>query len=472
MLIVLILFMLVTGDGQKEKIRQTRALITVDTTELATYDYDVEMEYIGTLYPANEFAVNSKIAGRIVKMNYDIGDVVENGAVIAEIDDTQYQLEYKQARGKLDMEISKVEQKQMAIDLAEREFERNTALREEKVISESQLEKAQYDFERQKLTFDMDQASLANQETAVEISRLRLSYTKITAEWGEEDDGGNRVLADRFVDVGEIINTNKPIASIMEIGLLKAEIFVGEKEYPLFKIGMEVTIEVDAFPGESFEGEVERVAPFLNQQTRQAKVLVSVKNKDMRLRPGMFARTNVTFSRREGVVMLPKECIMEWKNADGVYVYDDETKQVFFRRVKVGDVHENNIEILNADTIDMPVVNVGQHMVRHYMKVNHVKDIRKEEPPQRGAGEKKPITKKKPTVRPDAKAKAAEKRAAAQKERAEKAGAQDTTEASSTTSNQQTLSEKTVDSAEQSQAVPPKEPEAEVKPSTEKGTEG
>jgi RND family efflux transporter MFP subunit len=471
-LIVLIIFMLVTGDGQKQKIRQTRALITVDTTELSTYDYDVDMGYIGTLYAANEFAVNSKIAGRVIKMNYDIGDRVENGAIIALIDDTQYQLEYKQAQGKLDMELSKVEQKQMAIDLAEREFERNTALREEKVISESQLEKAQYDFERQKVTFNMDQASLANQETAVEISQLRLSYTKIKADWGEEDEGGNRVLAERFVDVGEIINTNKPIASIMEIGLLKAEIFVGEKEYPLFKIGMKVTIEVDAFPGESFEGDVERVAPFLNQQTRQAKVLILVKNKDMRLRPGMFARTNVTFSRREGVVMLPKECIMEWKNADGVYVYDDENKQVFFRRVTVGDVHENNIEILNANTLDMPVVNVGQHMVRHMMKVNHVKDVQKEEPPRKGTLGKKLAPKRKSTAKPEAKAKAAEKRAAAQKVRAEKASAQDVTKESSSTSNQQTPSGKTVDPAVQSQAVPPKEPEAEVKPSTEKGTEG
>ncbi len=416
-LIALIIFMLFTGDGQKNLQRAARALITIDTTELETYNYDVELSYIGTLYPENEFAVHSKVSGRIVAMNYDIGDVIENGAIIAQIDDTQYQLEYQQAEGKLAMERSKVQQKQMSIDLAEREFERMTALREERVISESQLEKAQYDFERQRVTFDQDQASLANQETAVEMAKLRLSYTNIEAKWSEEEDQGKRVLAQRFVDVGEIINTNRPIASIMEIGLLKAEIFVGEKEYPKFKIGMNVTIEVDAFPGETWEGKVVRVAPFLNQQTRQAKVLISVKNEDLRLRPGMFARTNVIFDHREGVVMLPKECIMEWRNSDGVYLYDDEKKEVFFQRVQVGDVHKDNIEILNAKAITMPVVSVGQHMVRHGMKVNHVKDVRKEEPAKRpvvrkpDAQPKKADVEKKANASPDNKKLSPEERA-------------------------------------------------------------
>ena len=417
-LTVLIIIMLLTGDGQKQLERQYRALITVDTTELTTYDYDVEMGYIGTLYPANEFSVNSKVAGRVIEMNYDIGDTVENGAVIALIDETEYLLDYKQSEGKLAMEVSKVEQKQMAIDLAEREFERMKALREEKVISESQLEKAQYDFERQQLTFDMDQASLTNQQVAVEMSRLRLSYTRIQARWSEDENGGTRVLADRFVDVGEIINTNKPIASIMEIGLLKAEIFVGEKEYPNFEIGMKVTIEVDAFPNETFEGQVERVAPFLNEQTRQAKVQISVVNDNLKLRPGMFARTNVIFSRREGVKMLPKECIVEYRNTDGVYLYDDENKEVLFQRVQVGAVHENNIEILNANAINKPVVNIGQHMVRHLMKVNHVKDVRKAEEERKAAAQKKVTSKKADDAKPSVKS--AEKRAIPQKEKADK----------------------------------------------------
>ncbi len=373
-LVILICGLLFIEGGKKKRVREDRALVTVDTTEVTTHDYDVVKGYIGTLYPAHKFDLHSKVGGRIIEMNYDIGDVVENGAVIALIDDTQYQLSYKQAQGKLNMEESKVRQKQMAIDLAEREYERMKALRAEKVISESALEKAQYDFERQKMTFEVDQASLSNQKTAVEMSELQWSYTKIEARWSVDEQGGTRVLAERFVDEGVIINQNKPIATIIDVGLLKAEIFVGEIEYPYFKPGMAVTIEVDAHPEAKFEGIVERVAPFLNEQTRQAKVLITVQNPDLLLRPGMFARTSVVFEIREGVNMLPKACIVESRNQEGVYLYDEETKRVEFRRVNIGDVREGMVEILNVNQLNLPVVSIGQQMVRHGMLVNHVKD--------------------------------------------------------------------------------------------------
>ncbi|MCB1123365.1 MAG: efflux RND transporter periplasmic adaptor subunit, partial [Verrucomicrobiae bacterium] len=312
---------------------------------------------------------------------------------IGRIDGTQYELAYKQAKVRLEMEESKVRQKEIAIDLAKREFERMTALRAEKVISESALEQAQYDFERQKLTFEVDIASLENQKTAVELADLSWSYTNIEARWAADEGGGTRVLAERFVDEGEIINQNKPIATIIDVGLLKAEIFVGETEYPHFKAGMKVSIEVDAFPGTPFEGLVERVAPFLNEQTRQAKVLISVKNPELRLRPGMFARTSVVFEHRSGVSMLPKVCIVESQDRNGVYLYDEEKNQVLFQPVQIGDVRDGYAEILNTEDRSKPVVSIGQEMVRNGQYVRHTeKDVEKpaEEKVRTKAKEKQP----------------------------------------------------------------------------------
>jgi RND family efflux transporter MFP subunit len=353
------------GERQNKSVRQERVLVTINTTEIMTLDYDVLKGYIGTLYAANKFDLNSKVAGRVVEMNFDIGDVVENGAIIGRIDDTQYKLAYKQAKVRLEMEESKVRQKEIAIDLAKREFDRMTALRAEKVISESALEQAEYDFERQKLSVEVDLASLENQKTSVELSELTWSSAKIEARWAEDGTPRTRIMAERFVDVGEIINQNKPIGTIIDVGVLKAEIFVGETEYPHFKGGMKVSIEVDAFPGEQFEGVVDRVAPFLNEQTRQAKVLIRVRNRDLRLRPGMFARTSVVFEHRTGVKMLPKQCIVESQDKNGVYLYDEEEKKVTFQLVKIGDVVDWNAEILNVDEINKPVVSLGQQMVRN-----------------------------------------------------------------------------------------------------------
>lgn len=363
-LVVLILVILLSGEKKKvRKNKVVRAPLTVDTTTVSFQDYDVSKGYIGTLYPSRTFELNSQVGGRIVQMNYDIGDTIQNGATIARIDDVQYALELRQAEGRLDIERSKIAQKKMTIEMAKTEYERMLALREEKVVSESSLEKAKFDFEQKKLTFDVDQANLKMQETAVEISRLKWESTEIKAQWATEDELGTRVLAERFVDLGDMITPSKSIATIIDIGLLTAEIFVGEREYPLIKTGMRVMIAVDAFPDMLFEGKVARVAPFINEKTRQAKVVIRVANKELRLRPGMFARTTVIFKTRTHVPMLPRVCITEEQDVKGVFLYNPATRTVSFLPVCTGAMRAANIEIKNADEIDRPVVFIGQHML-------------------------------------------------------------------------------------------------------------
>lgn len=371
-LILLIVGLQFTGKQKRIHQKKARPVLSVDTTQLTEQNFDILKGYIGTLYASHKFALHSKVGGRVTGIHYDIGDEINNGATVAQIDDTLYRLEYKQALGKLDIEKSKVRQKEMSIALAEKEYQRMLALRDEKVISESALEKAKFDFEQKKMTFDVDKAGLKMQETAVEMSELRWSYTDIKAKWTQTGTNGTRILAERLVDQGSMITPNTAIATIIDIGLLKAEIFVGENEYPHFKPGMQVKIDVDAFPGKIFAGTVKRVAPFINEQTRQAKVQIDVKNPELKLRPGMFARTRVIFKTREAVPMLPKICIVKQQDQDGIFLYDPEDEHVSFLPVQVGTVRGNNAEIINAEEITLPVICIGQHMLKDGVRVSHV----------------------------------------------------------------------------------------------------
>lgn len=368
-LIFSILLLVMINPQKKVNKKRKRARITIETTRLSPRSFEVSKDYIGTFYPAGKFAVHSKVGGRLIHVRYNLGDPVQNGAVIAELDDVIIGLELKQAERKLQAEQSKVSQKQMSIDLAQKEYTRMIALRDEKVVSESSLEKAQYDFEQKKLTLDADRAGLKMQETAVEMARLRLSYTDIAAQWTQGTDSGTRIVAERFVDEGAMVTPNTPIVSIIEIGTLFVEIFVGEREYPQFESGMKVWIDLDAFPGRKFEGRVARVAPFINESTRQAKVQIEVENPDLELRPGMFARTSVVFDMRKDVPMLPAVCIAKEKNVRGVFMYDETDETVHFLPVSVGMIRDGYAEILNFTEVNSPVVIVGQHMLRDGDKV-------------------------------------------------------------------------------------------------------
>ncbi|MGJ8654249.1 MAG: efflux RND transporter periplasmic adaptor subunit [Opitutaceae bacterium] len=371
-LVVLILLLLLTGGEEETVDKKKRNTLAIDIVELSTRDHEVSTGYIGTLYPAHKFELHSKVGGRIVEMKYGVSDMVENGATIALIDDNSYLLELKQARARLNIEESKIRQKQMSIELADKEYQRMLALRAEKVVSESSLEKAKYDLEQNKITLEVDQANLKMQETAVELSELKWSYTKINAQWSDGTETNQRYLAERFVDEGAIITPNTTIATILDIEVLKAEIFVGENQYPHFKPGMKVKISADSFPGETFEGTVERIAPFINQQTQQAKVSINVPNEDLKLRPGMFVWAQVHFRTREAVPMLPKVCVTTEKGKQGVFLYDAEQGKVLFHPVQTGVTRSGMVEIVNASEIDRPVVSIGQHMLKHNQSVKLV----------------------------------------------------------------------------------------------------
>ncbi len=369
-LILVIVVLQFVGKGRGRREARHVPLYSIETTQLENRDFDTFKGYIGTLYPSHEFKLHSKVGGRITKMHYDVGDRLPNGVIVAEIDDVRYGLEFKQARAKLNIEESKVRQKEMSIAMAEKEYKRMQALRDELVISESDLEKAKYDFEQKIMTLEADRANLQMQQTAVEMANLNSSYTDIQALWrGDAVEDGCYVLAERFVDEGAMITSSTALGTIMNIGLLEAEIFIGEKEYPYFRPGMKVEISVDAFPDDLFEGSVYRVAPFINEQTRQAKVLVTVKNDDLRLRPGMFSRVRVVFNSRSNVPMLPDMCVIDYKGKKGVFLYDAETELVAFQELEIGVVRDGFAEILNPEAITKPVVSVGQHMLKDELKV-------------------------------------------------------------------------------------------------------
>jgi len=166
-----------TADEKKERKAKSRAVLSIETTRLEKQDFEVSKGYIGTLFPSQEFNVNTKVGGLVVQMNYDIGDKVKNNSVIAQIDDTQNKLELALQKGKLKIEESKVSQKKMSIALAKKEYDRMVALRAKKVISESALEKAKYNYEREQLTYEVDKANLESQKTVVAMSELKLSHT-------------------------------------------------------------------------------------------------------------------------------------------------------------------------------------------------------------------------------------------------------------------------------------------------------
>jgi RND family efflux transporter MFP subunit len=317
--------------------------------------------FTGSLTPDSQFNVASKISGRLKKLEVQIGDFVSNNQLVALLEDDEYAQQVEEAQATLDVAKANMEEARSVIGVAKREFERIKELRDKKAASDSDLDRVQTDYEVQEAKYKVAQAKVIQEEAALKASQIRLSYTKISASW-EEKDQNKRVIGERFVDEGALIAPNTPIVSVLDIDPLKAVIHIIERDYSSIRIGQEAEITTDAFPREKFVGNVIRVAPVLKETSRQARVEIEISNSDYRLKPGMFIRARIEFSRKPDAQTVPVSALVNYHGNRGVFLVDSTEKKVKFIPLTTGIVDNEWAEILEPK-LSGSVVTLGQHLL-------------------------------------------------------------------------------------------------------------
>ena len=316
--------------------------------------------YSGTLLPESQFIVAPKITGKLEKIYVNIGDEVKQGQLIALIDDDESAQQVDQARAVLDVARANIEENRSALNLAQREFERAKALREKKIVSESELDAAEAHYKAALAKQKVAVAQVAQKKSELKTAQVRLGYTRIRASW--QNGNQPRVVSERYVDEGAMLTANAPIASIIDIRTLKAVIHVIERDYPRVKAGQGAVITTDAYPDKIFTGTIERIAPILKEAARQARVEINVPNPDKLLRPGMFVRVQIEFDRHDNATVVPVNALLKTNGLRSVYLADTEKMRAKLIPVEVGIISGDTAEIVKP-AISGLVVTVGQHLL-------------------------------------------------------------------------------------------------------------
>jgi RND family efflux transporter MFP subunit len=195
---------------------------------------------------------------------------------------------------------------------------------------------------------------------ALEAARIRLGYTRITADWSGGDD--RRVVAERYVDEGGTVSANTPLLRIVELDPISGVIFVTEKDYGRLQPGQGVALSTDAYPGETFGGRIERIAPVFQEATRQARVEISAANPGHRLKPGMFIRATVVLEKAADAVIVPEQALTTRDDRTGVFLVSSDGRSVAWREVRVGIREGGRVQVL-GDWLSGRVVTLGQQLV-------------------------------------------------------------------------------------------------------------
>jgi len=289
------LLALACGDGAPKTEIEAPPVMVVPAISQRVVD---RIEATGQLLAKAEATVAAQVAGEITGISADEGTPVEQGATVVEIDPERRQLEVD------NMDAAAV-QADAQLREARRELDRVQKLAGHGAASEARLDEArtQVDLARSRLVAAQAQAGLA---------RRALADASVSAPF-------SGLIARRRVSAGEYVNQGQALFDLVALDPVEVEFHLAERDSSRVAIGQQVEVRVVAFPDETFSAVVSMVSPTIDEGTRTRRVKAALPNPDGRLLPGTFARIDLGVAERDGVVMIPKEAVLQ--RADGSIVF-------------------------------------------------------------------------------------------------------------------------------------------------------
>lgn len=337
-----------------------RKAAPVEVADIERGAIELQRTFTGNFEASAQLVVASKISGRLTRLDADISDLVQRGAVVAEMDDAELVLAIAQAKADSAVAASNLAEAASALEIASRELERIRSLRARGSASETLFDTAVADHLSKSARVEVTRAHVLRETAALQAARVRLGYTRITAGWS--GSGEQRVVAERFVDEGVTISANTPILRIVKLDPIIAVIFATERDYARLKLGQSAMLTTDAYPGVTFLGKISRIAPVFQQSSRQARIELTLENADQRLKPGMFLRATVVLAQEEAATIVPEQALTTRADRPGVFVVSADKQSVSWYAVDVGIQEGDRVQIHGAPEIGQVVV-LGQQLL-------------------------------------------------------------------------------------------------------------
>lgn len=317
-----------------------RPPVTVHMAEAATGDIGAQLTVVGNLIGEQTVDVVPRTGGRLVSVNVKLGDPVRRGQLLAKIEDFEIIEQVKQAQASMEVAKATIRQREADLKVAELNFDRSKNLYGRQLLAKQALDDAESRYLAAQAQLDLARAQSSQTAARLDELQINLGNTRITSPV----DG---FVGRRNADPGAWVSQNAPVVSVVEIARLRMQAAVVEKDLRFVGVGDPATVEVDAYPGDKFKGRVARVSPVLDPATRTATMEVEIPNTDNRLRPGMYARVELTIEEHKGVVVVPKLAVVDFEGRRGVWQSGGDNKAQFLP-VTLGIEAGDRVEITSG----------------------------------------------------------------------------------------------------------------------------
>jgi len=256
-------------------VKATPAPGAAGAPEVSAIVSDDKLTATGEFVSPSRSEVAPKIPGRVASVYVDDGARVQRGEPIFAMETDYLRLDVQRARAELARTSA-------ALAEAQRDFDRKKELRQKDSIPQATYDRSQGAFEQMR-------AGRAAAQSGVAMAQQRLSDATVRAPL-------TGVVEERKIDVGEHLAEGGVAFVIMQTAPLKLRFQVPEKYLSRIQRGLQVVATVDPYPGEKFEGRIKTVGGVIDPATRTMFAEAEFPNSDGRLRPGLFARVNLTLN--------------------------------------------------------------------------------------------------------------------------------------------------------------------------------
>lgn len=276
-----------TGCSKKSSFTYTEA-------EAVKQDIVNSVTATGTIEPVTSVDVGTQVSGVISKLYVDYNSVVKAGEVIAELDRTNLMSELSSAQASL-------KSAQSELDYQKTNYERYKALYDKGLISAN-------DFEQARLSYVQAQQKTQQQKESVKKAQTNLGYATITSPI----DG---VVLSKEVEEGQTVASSFSTPTLFKIARdltdMRVIADVDEADIGDVKEGQRVTFTVDAFPDDTFEGQVTQVRQEATTESNVVtyEVVISAPNDDLKLKPGLTANVVIFTMEAKDVLAVPSKAL-------------------------------------------------------------------------------------------------------------------------------------------------------------------
>lgn len=321
---------------------------TVTSAPVKEEDWAPKLSAVGSLSAVQGAVVSTELAGTVSEIKFENGAEAKKGDVLVKLDVSQEEALLRSAEAEA--------------ELARADLERTRGLATQKVVSKAELDAAESKFRRLNAVVDQMRSNIAKKTIVAPF------------------DGQ---LGIRQVNVGQMISAGQQVIALTALDPVYVDFALPEQYLSKLTQGLEVTVHADAIPGREFKGKLTAINSMVDNLTRNISLQAKLANRDHALRPGMFAKVDVTLPETKKTIVIPGSAVSYAPYGDSVFVIEKQRdpksgqEAMVLRQqfVRVGEARGDFVSITQGLKAGEMVVGTGVFKLRNGMAVTINNDL-------------------------------------------------------------------------------------------------